>query len=163
MMVDTTDEATSSISIDQDAPSPSTSLNTKTISTPIQDANVEEPIQENEDAESDSDTFTNLFAPLDTSNAESSSSRIVDTSNMHTFQQPYSHIRRWTKDHPLVTIIGNPSKLLSTRRQLTTDAMCLRWYCLEKDNGENIMKSIKEGPFHIGTVSDVITGGTEGA
>ncbi|GJV04641.1 retrovirus-related pol polyprotein from transposon TNT 1-94 [Tanacetum coccineum] len=32
-----------------------------------------------------------------------------------------------------------------------------------KDNGENIMKSIKEGPFHMGTVSDVITGGTEGA
>ncbi|GJZ86387.1 putative reverse transcriptase domain-containing protein [Tanacetum coccineum] len=36
-------------------------------------------------------------------------------------------------------------------------------YCLGKDNGENIMKSIKEGPFHMGTVSDVITGGTEGA
>ncbi|GJT97753.1 retrovirus-related pol polyprotein from transposon TNT 1-94 [Tanacetum coccineum] len=33
----------------------------------------------------------------------------------------------------------------------------------DKDNGENIMKSIKEGPFHMGTVSDVITGGTEGA
>ncbi|GJR41875.1 hypothetical protein Tco_1309978 [Tanacetum coccineum] len=32
-----------------------------------------------------------------------------------------------------------------------------------KDNGENIMKSIKEGPFHMGTVSDVIAGGTEGA
>ncbi|GJS19179.1 hypothetical protein Tco_0447811 [Tanacetum coccineum] len=32
-----------------------------------------------------------------------------------------------------------------------------------KDNGENIMKSIKEGPFQMGTVSDVITGGTEGA
>ncbi|GKF59047.1 hypothetical protein Tco_0175833, partial [Tanacetum coccineum] len=31
------------------------------------------------------------------------------------------------------------------------------------DNGENIMKSIKEGPFHMGTVSDVIVGGTEGA
>ncbi|GJU40656.1 hypothetical protein Tco_1193613 [Tanacetum coccineum] len=25
------------------------------------------------------------------------------------------------------------------------------------------MKSIREGPFHMGTVSDVITGGTEGA
>ncbi|GKB48443.1 retrovirus-related pol polyprotein from transposon TNT 1-94 [Tanacetum coccineum] len=36
-------------------------------------------------------------------------------------------------------------------------------YCLGKDNGENIMKSIKEGPFHMGTVSDVIAGGTEGA
>ncbi|GKA64880.1 hypothetical protein Tco_0764587 [Tanacetum coccineum] len=34
---------------------------------------------------------------------------------------------------------------------------------IPKDNGENIMKSIKEGPFQMGTVSDVITGGTEGA
>ncbi|GJS70810.1 ribonuclease H-like domain-containing protein [Tanacetum coccineum] len=32
-----------------------------------------------------------------------------------------------------------------------------------KDNGENIMNSINEGPFHMGTVSDVIIGGTEGA
>ncbi|GKA57297.1 hypothetical protein Tco_0756485 [Tanacetum coccineum] len=32
----------------------------------------------------------------------------------------------------------------------------IRLYCLGKDNGENIMKSIKEGPFHMGTVSDVI-------
>ncbi|GJS86889.1 retrovirus-related pol polyprotein from transposon TNT 1-94 [Tanacetum coccineum] len=39
----------------------------------------------------------------------------------------------------------------------------IRLYCLGKDNGENIMKSIKEGPFHMGTVSDVIAGGTEGA
>ncbi|GKD24178.1 hypothetical protein Tco_1230392 [Tanacetum coccineum] len=39
----------------------------------------------------------------------------------------------------------------------------IRLYCLGKDNGENIMKSIREGPFHMGTVSDVITGGTEGA
>ncbi|GJV02323.1 hypothetical protein Tco_1335892 [Tanacetum coccineum] len=38
----------------------------------------------------------------------------------------------------------------------------IRLYCLGKDNGENIMKSIKEGPFQMGTVSDVITGGTEG-
>ncbi|GKF68880.1 hypothetical protein Tco_0198559 [Tanacetum coccineum] len=39
----------------------------------------------------------------------------------------------------------------------------IRLYCLGKDNGENIMKSIKEGPFQMGTVLDVITGGTEGA
>ncbi|GJR55444.1 retrovirus-related pol polyprotein from transposon TNT 1-94 [Tanacetum coccineum] len=39
----------------------------------------------------------------------------------------------------------------------------IRLYCLGKDNGENIMKSIKEGPFHMGMVSDVIAGGTEGA
>ncbi|GJS56549.1 hypothetical protein Tco_0629911 [Tanacetum coccineum] len=34
---------------------------------------------------------------------------------------------------------------------------------LGKINGENIMKSINEGPFHMGTVSDVIAAGTEGA
>ncbi|GKB87748.1 hypothetical protein Tco_0960020, partial [Tanacetum coccineum] len=34
---------------------------------------------------------------------------------------------------------------------------------LVKDNGENIMMSIKEGPFQMGTVSDIVTGGTEGA
>ncbi|GJS64042.1 hypothetical protein Tco_0678606 [Tanacetum coccineum] len=32
-----------------------------------------------------------------------------------------------------------------------------------KDNGENIMKSINVGAIHMGTVSDVIVGGTEGA
>ncbi|GKA77575.1 integrase, catalytic region, zinc finger, CCHC-type containing protein, partial [Tanacetum coccineum] len=39
----------------------------------------------------------------------------------------------------------------------------IRLYCLGKDNGENIMKSINEGPFHMGTVSDVIAGGTKGS
>ncbi|GJS98989.1 hypothetical protein Tco_0820159 [Tanacetum coccineum] len=39
----------------------------------------------------------------------------------------------------------------------------IRLYCLGKDNEENIMKSINEGPFHMGTVSDVIAAGTEGA
>ncbi|GJS13522.1 retrovirus-related pol polyprotein from transposon TNT 1-94 [Tanacetum coccineum] len=69
-----------------------------------------------------SDTFTNPFAPLDTSSAESSS-RIVNTLNMHTFQQPQINSKRWTNDHPLVAIISNPSKPVSTRRQLATDAL----------------------------------------
>ncbi|GJS70173.1 retrovirus-related pol polyprotein from transposon TNT 1-94 [Tanacetum coccineum] len=104
--------ASSSTSIDKDAPSPSTSPNIETSNSPISSTNVE---PNEEVTESDSDTFTNLFAPPDTSSAESSS-RIVDTSNMHTFQQPHVNTKRWTKDHPLVTIIGNPSKLVSTRR-----------------------------------------------
>ncbi|GJU41186.1 hypothetical protein Tco_1194143 [Tanacetum coccineum] len=31
----------------------------------------------------------------------------------------------------------------------------IRLYCLGKDNGENIMKSIKEGPFHMGNESQM--------
>ncbi|GJS46022.1 hypothetical protein Tco_0596143 [Tanacetum coccineum] len=90
--------ASSSTSIAQDAPSLSTSLTTET-TTPIQSTNVEQPNNEDEDADFDSCTFTNPFAPLVTSSIESSS-RIVDTSNMHKFQQPHAFIRRWTKYHP---------------------------------------------------------------
>ncbi|GJY75796.1 retrovirus-related pol polyprotein from transposon TNT 1-94 [Tanacetum coccineum] len=39
----------------------------------------------------------------------------------------------------------------------------IRLYCLGKDNGENIMKSITEGPFQMGTMRDTLTEGGEGA
>ncbi|GKF08113.1 hypothetical protein Tco_0042337, partial [Tanacetum coccineum] len=140
-----TARTTSLISIDQDAPSPSTTPNTKTISTPIQDANFEDPNQEDEDAEFNSGIFTNLFAPRDTSSVESLSSRIVDTSNMNTLQQSHSHTRRWTKDHPLVTIIGNPSKPVSTRRQLATDGIwCYFPAFLTKVEPKNYKEAMKE-------------------
>ncbi|GJV50160.1 putative reverse transcriptase domain-containing protein [Tanacetum coccineum] len=78
--------ASSSTTIDEEAPSSSTLPNYETTDSPIISTNVEQ-LNNKEDAEFDSDTFTNPFAPLVTSSAESSS-RIVDTSNMHTFQQP---------------------------------------------------------------------------
>nr|GEU53977.1 retrovirus-related Pol polyprotein from transposon TNT 1-94 [Tanacetum cinerariifolium] len=67
-----TTEATSSTSIDQDAPSPSTSPNNETTPFIINSMNVEEP-NNKEEEEFDSDTFTNPFAPPETSSAESSS------------------------------------------------------------------------------------------
>ncbi|GJW98660.1 hypothetical protein Tco_0180468 [Tanacetum coccineum] len=39
----------------------------------------------------------------------------------------------------------------------------IRLYCLGKDNGENIMKSITEGPFQMGTIRDTLAEGGEGA
>ncbi|GKC82650.1 hypothetical protein Tco_1138367 [Tanacetum coccineum] len=93
----------------------------------------------------DSDTFINPFALPVTSSANSSSSSIVDTSNMHTFQQPQTYIRRWTKDHLLVTIIGNPSKLVSIRCQLATDAMwCYFDAFLTKVEPKNYNEAMKE-------------------
>ncbi|GKF03652.1 hypothetical protein Tco_0030575, partial [Tanacetum coccineum] len=82
----------SSTSINKDAPYLSTSPNNETTTSLINSINVEQPHNE-EVLEFDSDTFTNPFAPLVTSSAESSS-RIVDTSNMHTFQQPYVNTKR---------------------------------------------------------------------
>ncbi|GJY38845.1 retrovirus-related pol polyprotein from transposon TNT 1-94 [Tanacetum coccineum] len=66
----------SSTTIDQDAPSPSTSPNNETTNSLIHSKNVEQPNNE-EDAEFDSVTFTNPFAPPVTSSAKSSS-RIMD-------------------------------------------------------------------------------------
>nr|GFC97347.1 hypothetical protein [Tanacetum cinerariifolium] len=48
--------------------------------------------------------------------------RHVDSSNMHTFYQRYPSEHRWTKDHPLEQVIGNPSQSVRTRRQLESDA-----------------------------------------
>ncbi|GJR24268.1 retrovirus-related pol polyprotein from transposon TNT 1-94, partial [Tanacetum coccineum] len=36
---------------------------------------------------------------------------------------PLEHIGRWTKDHPIANVIGDPSRSVSTRKQLETDAM----------------------------------------
>ncbi|GKD96390.1 retrovirus-related pol polyprotein from transposon TNT 1-94, partial [Tanacetum coccineum] len=54
-------------------------------------------------------------------NIAESSSRNIDNSNMNTFYQPQDSEYRWTKDHPLSQVHGNPSKPVQTRRQLATD------------------------------------------
>nr|GFC00799.1 retrovirus-related Pol polyprotein from transposon TNT 1-94 [Tanacetum cinerariifolium] len=36
------------------------------------------------------------------------STSFYDPSNVHTFYQPYPHEKKWTKDHPLHKIIGDP-------------------------------------------------------
>nr|GFA02542.1 retrovirus-related Pol polyprotein from transposon TNT 1-94 [Tanacetum cinerariifolium] len=54
------------------------------------------------------------------------SSRHVDSSNMHTFYQRHPSEHRWTKDHPLAQVIGNPSQSVRTRRQQESDGeMCM--------------------------------------
>ncbi|GKE66011.1 retrovirus-related pol polyprotein from transposon TNT 1-94, partial [Tanacetum coccineum] len=36
---------------------------------------------------------------------------------------PLEHLGRWTKDHPIANVIGDPSCSVATRKQLHTDAM----------------------------------------
>ncbi|GJT46738.1 retrovirus-related pol polyprotein from transposon TNT 1-94 [Tanacetum coccineum] len=64
--------------------------------------------------------FVNPFSTPVHEEAESSSCN-VDNSNMHTFYQRHQSEHRWTKDHPLEQVCGNPSKPVQTRRQLATD------------------------------------------
>nr|GFC01840.1 hypothetical protein [Tanacetum cinerariifolium] len=67
------------------------------------------------------DEFINIFSTPVQDQGEMSSSH-VDSLNMHTFYQRYPSEQRWTKDHPLEQVIGNPLQSVRTRRQLELDA-----------------------------------------
>ncbi|GJX89155.1 retrovirus-related pol polyprotein from transposon TNT 1-94 [Tanacetum coccineum] len=88
------------------------------------------------------DEFINIFSTLVQEQGETSS-RHVDSSNMHTFYQRHPSEHRWIKDHPLEQVIGNPSQSIRTRRQLETDGeMCmfaLTWFWKNKRDKENIV------------------------
>ncbi|GJW65666.1 retrovirus-related pol polyprotein from transposon TNT 1-94 [Tanacetum coccineum] len=73
--------------------------------------------EENNDDQAE---FTNPFC-TPVQEAAESSSRNLGNSNVHTFNQPHNSEYRWTKDHPLTQVRGNPSKPVQTRRQLATD------------------------------------------
>ncbi|GKB65652.1 integrase, catalytic region, zinc finger, CCHC-type containing protein [Tanacetum coccineum] len=45
------------------------------------------------------------------------------SSNVRPIHTPFESLGRWTKDHPIANVIGDPSRSVSTRKQLQTDAM----------------------------------------
>ncbi|GJX83732.1 retrovirus-related pol polyprotein from transposon TNT 1-94 [Tanacetum coccineum] len=70
------------------------------------------------------DEFINPFCTRVQEIGESSS-RNIDNTDVHSFQ-PQSHDFRWTRDHPLEQVRGNPTMPVQTRRQLATDPeMCM--------------------------------------
>ncbi|GJX98806.1 hypothetical protein Tco_0355825 [Tanacetum coccineum] len=64
------------------------------------------------------DEFINPFCTRVQEIGESSS-RNIDNTDVHSFQ-PQSHDFRWTRDHPLEQVRGNPTMPVQTRRQLAT-------------------------------------------
>nr|GFA56218.1 hypothetical protein [Tanacetum cinerariifolium] len=76
-------------------------------------------------AQVENDKFISIFC-TPVQDRGDTSSRHVDSSNMHTFYQHHPSEHRWTKDHPLKQVIGNPSQSVRTRRQLESDGkMCM--------------------------------------
>ncbi|GJW25701.1 retrovirus-related pol polyprotein from transposon TNT 1-94 [Tanacetum coccineum] len=43
--------------------------------------------------------------------------------NVRQIHTPFEHLGKWTKDHPIENVIGDPSRSVSTRKKLQTDAM----------------------------------------
>ncbi|GKD29142.1 retrovirus-related pol polyprotein from transposon TNT 1-94 [Tanacetum coccineum] len=60
--------------------------------------------------------------PLHESLHEDSTSQ-GSSSNVRPIHTSFESLGRWTKDHPLANVIGDPSRYVSTKKQLQTDAM----------------------------------------
>ncbi|GJW41854.1 hypothetical protein Tco_0070653 [Tanacetum coccineum] len=58
----------------------------------------------------------------ETVSEESSSSDVISTT-VHSDAPISEHLSKWTKDHPLQNIIGDPSRPVSTRLQLHEQAL----------------------------------------
>ncbi|GJZ24219.1 retrovirus-related pol polyprotein from transposon TNT 1-94 [Tanacetum coccineum] len=126
---------------------------------PLNYANFNDPSEDSQYVPSTSD-LDNLFGPMyeeyymtssqevsnnsvanTLDNDHTSSSSLIDPSNMHQFHQQHRSIDRWTKNHPLEQVIGDPSKPETTRKRLQTDAeVCM--YALAVSTIES--KNIKE-------------------
>ncbi|GJX97154.1 hypothetical protein Tco_0352952 [Tanacetum coccineum] len=100
-----------SISINQDAPSTSISSSQEQEHSPIISQGFEESPK--------IPTFHD--DPLNESPQDSASEG--SSSNVRQIHTPLEHLGRWTKDHPIANVIGDPSRSVSTRKQLETDAM----------------------------------------
>nr|GEW59482.1 retrovirus-related Pol polyprotein from transposon TNT 1-94 [Tanacetum cinerariifolium] len=68
-------------------------------------------------ADSPVSTLIDQDAPLTNSTSQGSSSNVRP---IHTL---FESLGRWTKDHLIANVIGDPSRSISTRKQLQTDAM----------------------------------------
>nr|GEZ53701.1 retrovirus-related Pol polyprotein from transposon TNT 1-94 [Tanacetum cinerariifolium] len=93
------------------------------------------------------DEFINIFSAPVQDKGETSS-RHVDSSNMHTFYQRYPSEQRWTKDHPLEQVIGNPSQSVRTRRQLESDGeMCMFALTVSRTEPKNIKEAMADSAW----------------
>nr|GEU44569.1 hypothetical protein [Tanacetum cinerariifolium] len=110
--------------------------NSSTNFTSTKNINQAETITEN--AQVEDDEFINIFCNPVQDRGESSS-RHVGSSNMHTFYQRHPSEHRWTKDHALEQVIGNPSQSVRTRRQLESDGEKYVWELVDRPLCKNVI------------------------
>ncbi|GJR25907.1 putative ribonuclease H-like domain-containing protein [Tanacetum coccineum] len=119
-----------STTIAPDAPSTSDSSSTSDIHHPVQHQEIaEEPTHEDTPINHDVLHPSYNLVTGDPGSAQSSSGN-VNLAEPTQVNYPPDHLRRWTKDHPLDNIVGNPSRPVSTRKQLASDAL---WCCFHTE------------------------------
>ncbi|GJW18629.1 putative ribonuclease H-like domain-containing protein [Tanacetum coccineum] len=136
----------SSTTINKDAPSPSHSPSSSALQSPSlhQGVAAESPLMEdNPFAPIDNDHFINVFS-LEPRSEASSSGDLSSTESPYV-SQTLHQLRKWSKDHLMDYIIGNPSRPVSTKKQLATDALwCFYNSVLSKVEPKNFKLAITE-------------------
>nr|GEX21691.1 hypothetical protein [Tanacetum cinerariifolium] len=135
-----------STTINQDAPTPSISPSSSALqSHSLHQRVADEPnyMEDHTNAPVDNPPFINVFASEP--HSEASSSGDISLTESPYVSQKLHHLNKWSKDHPLDDVIGNPSRLVSTRKQLETDALwCLYSSVLSKVKPKNFKSVITE-------------------
>ncbi|GJW05630.1 putative ribonuclease H-like domain-containing protein [Tanacetum coccineum] len=135
----------SSTIINQDAPSIIYSSSSSVVQPPIshQGITAGSTIKDNPFSQADNEPFVNVFAPEPSS--DESSSGDVSSAESTQVVHPHNHLGKWSKDHLPDNVIDNPSRLVSTRKQLSTDALwCLYNYVLSKVKPKNVKTAMDE-------------------
>nr|GFC07308.1 hypothetical protein [Tanacetum cinerariifolium] len=95
----------------------------------------------------ENDEFINIFCTPVQDRGETSS-RHVDSSNMNTLYQHHPSKHRWTKDHPLEQVIGNPLQSVRTSRQLESDGeMCMFALTVSRTEPKNIKEAMVDSAW----------------
>nr|GFC79557.1 hypothetical protein [Tanacetum cinerariifolium] len=68
-----------------------------------------------------------------------------DPSNVQTFYQPYPHENKWTKDHPLHKIIGDPKSSVRIRGQIANS--CLFSCLLSSIEPANVAEALRDADW----------------
>ncbi|GKB99513.1 retrovirus-related pol polyprotein from transposon TNT 1-94 [Tanacetum coccineum] len=134
-----------STTIAQDAPSTSHSLSSSQVHPPV----FPQGVAAGPTIEDTSITQAGLHPSVNPVTGEPSSAQStsgdVNLAEPNQVNQPPDHLRKWTKDHPLDNIVGNPSRPVSTRKQLASDAL---WCCyhtvLSKVEPKNFKMAVNE-------------------
>ncbi|GKD98536.1 gag-pol polyprotein, partial [Tanacetum coccineum] len=109
--------------------------------------NINQAETQRENAQVKEDEFINIFSTPIQERGETSS-RYVDSSNMHTFYQQHPSKHRWTKDHPLEQVVRNPSQSIRTRRQLETDGeICMFVLTVSRTEPKNIKEAMADSAW----------------
>ncbi|GKF88429.1 hypothetical protein Tco_0259306, partial [Tanacetum coccineum] len=100
-----------------------------------------------ENAQVEEDEFINIYSTPVQARGKTSS-RHVDSSNMHTFYQRHPSEHHWRKDHPLEEVIRNSSQSIRTRRQLETNGeMCMFALTVSRTKPKNIKEAMADSAW----------------